>query len=226
MAEFKGFSSEDFGTLEGSTWRGRDALGGVLSRALRPQVGADCQSWGVRRRLELHIARKSLYNFETPLGFAKLFVYTHEEELAYGFYVESSGKRTEDGKYRHWKNFRDRILAPSPLRDAIHEATDRFDLILTDYYREHRGDDDRPVGRFEIKKSRFKSGLDPTSRPLDSLLPELAHAAASATGDMWIDFHIYASMSRNEAIRKGWRVVDAMLPVLDALAPVYLETIA
>lgn len=55
--KFEGFSAADFGSLEGSSWRGRDALGGVLRDYLQAQTGVHFQSWAVRRRLEVHLAR-------------------------------------------------------------------------------------------------------------------------------------------------------------------------
>lgn len=51
MPEFNGFQLQDFDNLEGSTWRSRERLGGVLAAALRRQLGRPYQSWGVRRRL-------------------------------------------------------------------------------------------------------------------------------------------------------------------------------
>src|SRR2546427_453664 len=134
MAHFSGFLDEDFETLAGSTWRARDALGGILSRALRAHLGSDSESWGVRRRRELHVAKRSQYDFFHPIPAAKLFVYSYDE-LAYGLYIEATGKRADDKTYVHWQKFRDRIQTDSALRKALAAAIAQHDLMFTDYYR-------------------------------------------------------------------------------------------
>jgi hypothetical protein len=87
MPEFSGFRSDDFDDLAGSRWRSRKTLGGVLSRHLRDQLGQPYQSWGVRRRLELHIAHADKYDFDDPFRFAKLpndfQVYVERVQLAH-----------------------------------------------------------------------------------------------------------------------------------------------
>ena len=223
MPSFDGFRYDDFETLDGSSWRGRDALGGVLARALRPAIGPDCQSWGVRRRVELHIARKSLYDFEDPIPVAKLFVYTYDD-LAFGFYVEASAKREHDDHYLHWRNFRDRIQETSALRDALTHAVTKHDLGITDYY--HRHDRKSPLGRFRSSKGMLQFAPRETDNWRDSSVSELADAVAALSGDEWVNLHIYASIGKEAAIEMGKDVVDFILPVLDDLVPVYLETIA
>ena len=223
MPDFSGFRNDDFETLDGSAWRGRDALGGVLARALRPAVGPGCQSWGVRRRVELHIARKSVYDFDDPVPVAKLFVYTHDE-LAFGFYVEATGKRKEDAHYIHWRNFRDRIQTKSPLRDALERAIAKHDLAFTDYYGRH--DFNAPIGRFRSLKGVLQFAPRGTDKWTDSSLPEFARAVAGLSGDEWVNLHIYARMDKKAAIGMGENVVGPVLSVLDDFVPVYLETIA
>lgn len=223
MPDFSGFRNDDFETLDGSSWRGRDALGGVLARALRPAMGPGCQSWGVRRRLELHIARKSLYDFDDPQRVAKLFVYTHDE-LAFGFYVEATGKREEDARYIHWRNFRERIQSKSPLRDALEHAIAKHDLAFTDYY--HRHDFGAPFGRFRSLKGMLQFAAHGTDKWTGSSLPEFARAVAALPGDKWVDLHIYARMDKEAAIDMGENVVEPILSVLDDFVPLYLETVA
>ncbi|MEZ4715233.1 MAG: hypothetical protein R2851_03975 [Caldilineaceae bacterium] len=118
--KFDGFSAADFGSLEGSSWRGRDALGGVLRDHLRTQTGVSFQSWAVRRRLELHLARPDKYDFDAPLPCAKLFVYTHDD-LAFGYYIETpsrqGGGQDSMDRYRHWENC-NRLTNQSTMQSA------------------------------------------------------------------------------------------------------------
>jgi len=221
MPDFSGFRHDDFGTLDGSSWRGRDALGGVLARALRPAIGPGCQSWGVRRRVELHIARKSVYNFDDARAVAKLFVYTHDD-LVFGFYVEATGKREDDERFPHWRNFRDRIQDRSALRDALEGAVAKHDLTLTDYYRSC----DAPIGRFRSVRGTVQAAPRGTDNWAGSSLPEFAGAIAGVSGAEWIDLHIFSRMDKTVAIGMGAEVVGRILSVLDDLVPVYLQTIA
>ena len=223
MAHFDGFRTADFDTLDGSSWRGRDALGGVLSRALRGHCGSDCQSWGVRRRVELHLAKRSQYSFDDPVPVAKLFVYSYDE-LAYGFYVESTGKRDDDSEYVHWKNFRDRLQVKSPLRDALKAAVDKHTLLFTDYYR--HGDSNAPIGRFSASKGAVQFLPRGSNKWQNSTFSAFTSALAKLSGDDWVNVHIYARMTQQAAIKLGPRVVVPILSVLDSLAPVYMATIA
>src|SRR5688500_17509579 len=96
VAHFDGFRKKDFADFAGTSWRGREAFGGVLGGALSRSSCNRYGSWAVARRLELHIARQGCYDFDDPVRYAKLFVYTSEDEVAYGLFIEAAQRGHKD----------------------------------------------------------------------------------------------------------------------------------
>ncbi len=216
---FDGFQESDFLGIAGTTWRGRAMLGGALIKALRPEIGSDCDSWGVRRRLELHIARRAAYDFDDPYPYAKLFVYT-TDQLAYGFYVEATGKLSEDAKYPHWRNLRKRLRTDDALRQAFSTALNEHNLGVADYYR--RQDTGGALrGQFRSQDGRIRWRRAGESNWQDSSFDELVERVTAMDGDHWIDLHVFAEMDRATAIHMGRQIDQPITAVLSALAPVY-----
>jgi hypothetical protein len=223
MAQFSGFRDEDFETLDGSSWRSRAALGGVLSRALHDRAGFDCESWGVRRRVELHLAQRSHYDFYDPVPAVKLFVYSYDE-LAFGLYLEATGKHADDRKYVHWQKFRDGIQTDGALRAALEEAIGRHDLIITDYYR--RGGNDAPIGTFASTDGKLRFSQRGTTRWQASSVADSARAVGALAGSEWVNLHIYARVDKRRAIAMKADVVNPVVTVLSSLASVYSAVLA
>jgi hypothetical protein len=219
VTSFDGFGEHDFHELRGSSWRGREALGGLLADALRADMGDDCRSWGVRRRLELHIARRNHYNFADPWPYAKLFVYT-TGELAYGFYVEAPETGKDDGKFSHWRNFRDRLQADKGLQQALSKTMEEHHLTMADYYR-WRESGGALRGQFRAHHGQLQ--WSPSGEPnwQGSTFDQLVERVSRLDGEHWIDLHIFARMDKDTAIGMGREVVEALLTVLRSLVPVY-----
>lgn len=224
MPEFEGFQPQDFDNLDGSTWRNREALGGVLAAALRSQFGRPYQSWGVRRCLELHLAHEAHYAFDDPWPCAKLFVYSHHE-LAFGLFIEAPEATSERIEhFVHWRNFRDRLQTDPAMQTALLSAMANHDLIMTDYYHQDTGGALDCWFRFHAGRLQRCHAGDSTWHevPVKSLFRRLAQLPE----DRWVDLHIFATIKKREAIDMGPRVFDLILTVLRALAPLYEMTIA
>lgn len=228
--KFEGFSAADFGSLEGSSWRGRGALGGVLRDYLRAQTGVSLQSWAVRRRLELHLARPDRYDFDAPLPSAKLFVYTHDD-LAFGYYIETpsrQGERETPERYRHWQNFRNGLIKQSTMQSVLLEPMLNHGLRMTDLYnRDHTASDFGGALQCEF---RFRDGsLQWYRRDVpgwEAIAPRsLFERLSRLPEDEWVDLHIFKTISQEEAIALGTRVLDPILDTLRALVPLYQMTV-
>jgi hypothetical protein len=150
-------------------------------------------------------------------------VYTRDD-LAFGFYIEATAKRQDDAYYAHWRNFRDRIQAKSLLRDALEGVIESHNLMFTDYYHWH--DFDAPIGRFRSSNGSLEVAARGTDTWKPSSISAFGRSIAGLTGKEWVNLHIYARMDRKKAIAMGKDVVGPILVVLDALVPIYLETIA
>lgn len=103
MAGLHGFRDSDFGQqIAGTTWCGRDSLGGWLAQTLRTQLQRPYQSWAVKRRLMLHLALEDAYDGSDPWPYAKLYASTRCDTLKYGFWVKAPHAEREDfAKFKH-----------------------------------------------------------------------------------------------------------------------------
>lgn len=235
MAEFGGFHPQDFDNLAGSSWRNRESLGGVLAEALTDQLGRPYESWGARRRLELHIAVREHYDSDDPSPSAKLFVNSHNlhtgaRELAYGFYVESP-PALQDRSHRHvhWLRFRDRLRERPALQTALLGAMADHQLVLGDYYR--ADEDGGAIGGKFVFRARRLQRWHPVGETWHDVQPvQLCHHIAQLprieAESQWVNLHVFARMGSHQAIELGAAVVEPLLSVLRALAPVYELTIA
>lgn len=223
---FDGFQPEDFDALKGSTWRNRNALGGVLATALRHQTGQPYQSWGVRRRLELHIAQEGQYDFDYAFPYAKLFVSSNPMELAFGFYIETppdNDPRYDSAKFIHWRNFKDRLQRNATMREALLAAMANHNLVMTNYYEQETGGALGCKFAFHGGRLQWWRPDEPVWRNIEA--DDLIRRIARLPEDRWVDLHVFARIERDEAIEMRHRVVDPILTVLRALTPVYEMTI-
>lgn len=226
MPNFTGFQPQDFEELKGSTWRGQKSLGGALARTLRDQLMRPFESWGVNRRLELHIAYRHAYNFYSALPYAKLFVYTWNN-VDVGFYIETPGLHDPShdiDRYVHWRNFRDRLQTSTAFQTALLSAMTNHSLVMTDFYREIA---DGALGcEFRVSDGRMQRRDSRKAPWIDVRPADMFRRLSQLPEDKWVDLHIYAHIKRQQAIDMGPRVVDPILKILRALAPVYDMTVA
>lgn len=228
--KFEGFSAADFGSLEGSSWRGRDALGGVLRDYLQAQTGVHFQSWAVRRRLEVHLARPDKYDFDAPLPCAKLFVYTHDD-LAFGYYIETpsrQGEQDSPDRYRHWQNFRNGLTIQSTMQSVLLEPMLNHGLRMADLYkRDHIASDFGGALQCEFQ---FRDGsLQWYRRDVprwEAIAPSsMFERLSRLPEDEWVDLHIFKTISQEDAIALGASVLNPILDTLRALVPLYQMTV-
>ena len=217
MATFSGFTDSDFSSqIDGVHWRSRDALGGLLARALNDSFGGDFSSWAVRRRTELHIARQSRYSFDNPSPHAKLFVYTPPDEAAFGFYVEKADHAID--RQWDWVRFQSNFGTDPIARAALLAAMRNHRLTLTDYYDQDGGG---ALGRRMLFwQGRFCSQR-PREDPQPVTLDDLVRLMASLEDNTWCDLHLFTTIPKAEAVALGHRIVERILAVFHSLVPVY-----
>ena len=222
MATFSGFTDSDFSDqIDGVHWRGRDALGGLLAQALNDSFDKDFSSWAVRRRTEVHIARKSRYSFDNPWPHSKLFVYTPPDEVAFGFYLEKADQPL-DHRW-DWVRFISSLGSDPIAGAALLAAMRNHRLTLTDYY-------DQDGGGALGRRMLFWQGMFSSQRPLEDpepvALDDLVRLMAGLGDDAWCDLHIFTAIPKADAIALGDHIVDTMLTVFHSLVPVYEAAVA
>jgi hypothetical protein len=214
-----GFTPPDFEELAGSTWRARHRLGGLIAKTLRTTLKRPYQSWGVKRRLELHIANENHYSFDDPFPFPKLFVYS-KERLAFGFYIEAplDPTREDASKYTYWRAFRKRLQNDKNLSKALLHAMDKHQLTLADYYRRDGG---VFRGSFTVRNGSidFESTTDSNVDGMGK--GEFVHRITEPNTTEWMDLHIFKTMDKATALELKGEVATPILSVLQDLAPIY-----
>lgn len=225
MTTFRGFCEDDFDHLRGSSWRSRQAIGGLLAATLRHQTGRSYRSWGVNRRLELHIALESAYQFSNARNFAKLVIYTHSD-LTVGFYIEptySDESQPEQG--RHWQNFKSRIQHQPAMRAALISPMANYALKLTDYY---QSDTDGGIlqGTYAFNGGRLQFWHPDIKRWTDTHTSDLIHHLATLQPSSQSHLHLFYRIDKKNALDMGSLVIDPIMKILRALTPLYEMTIA
>ena len=129
--DFVGFTQADFAELAGSAWRGRHSLGGLLAGTLKSSLKRPYKSWGVKRRLELHLANENHYSSADPFPYPKLFVYS-KELLSFRFYIEAplDPTRPDAVKYTYWRAFRKQLQEDNDVLDLLLQTMDKHQLML------------------------------------------------------------------------------------------------
>jgi hypothetical protein len=225
MTSFRGLKEDDFGQLRGSSWRNRNAIGGLLSATLRHQTGRSYRSWGVSRRLELHIALEQAYRFPDARYYAKLFIYTHTD-LAIGYYIEPPGRGENNQQlFQHWHNFQQRIQQQPAMRAAILSPMANHGLKLTNYY-EHDADGGVLQGIYAFNAGKLQFWHPDIQRWTDTNVNTLVHQIVELRPGQPDHLHLYGQIDKKTAIDMGILIVDPILKILRALLPLYEMTVA
>lgn len=225
MASFRGFTSDDFEHLRGSHWRNRNAIGGQLAATLRHQTGRAFRSWGVSRRLELHLAVEHAYRFDSAWHYAKLFIYTHSD-LAMGFTIEPPGKDTPTrDQYQHWHQFQKRLQQNPAMRAALLSPMANHGLHLTNFYKQ---DTDGGVlqGIYAFRANRLHFWHPEVNRWSETRVDTLIHQIASIAPEHADHLHLYSQIPQKTAVEMGVLIMDPIMKIIRSVIPLYEMTIA
>lgn len=217
--DFVGFTEADFVELAGSAWRGRHSLGGLLAATLRDSLKRPYKSWGVKRRLELHIANENHYSSSDPFPFPKLFVYS-QDRLTFGFYIEAPLDPSHQAatKHTYWRSFRKQLIEDKNVSEILLGAMEKHKLILADYYRRDRG---VFRGNFTVRDGSivFESSVD---KHVDDMTnDEFIHRITKPKSSEWMDLHVFTEIDKAAAIELKGEVATPILNVLKDLSPLY-----
>jgi hypothetical protein len=217
--DFVGFTEADFVELAGSAWRGRHSLGGLLAATLRGTLKRPYRSWGVKRRLELHIANENHYSSSDPFPFPKLFVYS-QDRLTFGFYMEAPLNLSHPAaaKHTYWRSFRKQLIENRNVSEILLRAMEKHKLILADYYRRDRG---VFRGSFTVRDGAiiFESSID---KHVDNMTnDEFIHRITKPKSREWMDLHVFTEIDKAAAIGLKGEVATPILHVLKDLSPLY-----
>ena len=235
MPRFDGFQSQDFSeSIAGTTWRGRDSLGGVLAAALgnHAESKQPFRSWGISRRPELFLAPSKHFhgelNAKVGVKRCKLFVRAEPSGLRYGLWLE--------------KGF-DTLQAAKTPADVMDDSWDwpRLAQLLQDSSREsafldlfHRHGFHLYFEVVEGEKTSLHTVL---AQPDGTLILEsdggisrvkwsqVCDLLTKASGSAWVDFYLIQKvLDPTEAISKGAAIANDIVGSFRQLLPIFNAT--
>jgi len=176
----------------------------------------------VKRKLEVHLARESLYDSAEPRRYPKLFVNTQGDSLGFGFYVEGDARPD----FAYLQKFLVELKRESQLRANFRSALATHDLFLADYYRFRSGVEGGVLKRqFRSHNSTIEAADIGASNWKATTFEELCINLPELIETGWLDLHVFKQIDASAAIARGSSVIDDISAGLEAVASLYRHTI-
>lgn len=217
-ASFDGFQDSDFqlGTA-GTTWRSRQALGGVLARRLMQRTSYDFLSWAVPRWPWVHVARPEHYRRkDAPADAdAKFEVQLNESEARFGLYIERGDSSVLEDPTK-WDCFRffAALSQNRAVQQTLRKSTAEYGVVLQLLGPETL--EPRQVSWGEGGLVWIQSG-ERTS----VTWPDVAQRLETIDPELWINISMGKKMPKDDAIARGANIADDIIAVFLSLLPVY-----
>ncbi len=240
-----GFQPLEFRTTDGTHWRARDGADALTPLLLRPlrQLHPGFDSWSIYHSPEVHIALRPRYvrpnDWAQGWRASKLVVYAHGPtperpadlpQVVAAWYIEHGDGAGEAGLVDDrwdWPYLMRMLADPRFAADMI-AVMRRHGLTFGDYRAGRFGADpghEPFVARMESDELVIRTPTD-DARVLGRGLDDLRSLLDAIPDDTWRDIHIWRSWPASEAMASGGAFAhDAMLPVLEDLARLYLRVV-
>lgn len=215
---FTGLTASDFKTsIEGTSWRSRRHLGGLVARCASAKTPYTFVSWSVYPWPVVFLTHRENYNmaaFAQGSRKAKFTLEVDEVFLYYGFYIERSDQPM-DASW-DWLRFRSALLS-SPDISIIIEEVEQDPMM-------------RFIGRKSAGSDHFhlSNGLQAGAASLWD--EQEAHRIAveqrielltQIPSGYWGEAYIVAQLPKEEAIALGIRVAEPITDLFRTLLPLY-----
>jgi hypothetical protein len=215
---FTGLQLADFKrSIEGTTWRARSSLGGLIAIWASIETPYTFISWSIYPWPVVffsHYEDYQMASFEEGSRKAKFMVEVDDKFLYYGFYIERSDKQMDNSW--DWPRLFDALSSRQALVNLIDEV--------------EKNQSARFIGRRSSGSTHFHfaNGLDEGAISVwDENNP--SNLSASARVDLlnqipienWGEMFIISKMTMQEAIELGTRVVSPIADLFRTLIPFY-----
>lgn len=222
--KFAGFEESDFEPKKrGIAWKTRKELGRTLAYELTQSVDGTFGHWIVPRRSKLQVARQGKYDTEIRETNAAFLIAADEEGLSYGFNVGKPAGRSKAAW--PWRALVDRLVKTKTLIKTLQEVLGQHDLQIdvwamkTSYHQ---------VARITAEGEGFlwehEDAEQEISRQMNG--EELAAYLKSVTPTKRCELHVRKRIPAKEALKAGPKVSGEILKVIEALMPVYDDSVA
>ena len=209
--EFQGLQASDFkSSAAQTTWRGRNKLGGAVTRSL-PKTKFRFNSWAVGQKPEIHWQDMARHSREDADRQARFFVRLDHLSLIFGFSVARPDDADRSSKY--WNAFADWVTRQES-EDMIHALAADNTLTVNN--------------RAQIAFGELAPGEDGwrvmgpnVTKTVDSLTAYLESAPAAGG----VDLEISRKIDRQEAVARGADIAEDIAKIFALLMPLYQATI-
>jgi hypothetical protein len=216
---YDGFEERDFEEKpRGVAWSGRTELGRVLAHELGQRGHGSFGEWIVPRQSEVHVAQEDQYDRDSRETNAALFVAVSENGMDYGFHVgKPNGKARADWP---WSVLLKQLAAEEQLRQALHAALQAQNLALDVFAMEVSYGQ---VGHITAEEDGFvwqheDAGQEVTRKMDGEALVEYLQTVAPTKRS---ELYIHKRLSPQAALQGGPAIATQILPVFEALVPLY-----
>lgn len=229
--EFQGLLDTDFKpSTEGTTWRARNSLGGLLARKLSTLSGREFESHAIYRRAEVHVVQPQSFDETIRLHEAKFFLRLNAGGVRHGFYVEKNW-----GEMDHtW----DWLRFFSWLKECAAQQDGFLWNRLTQIMAEHNL-------QWEAQLSVQHASTEPSlylTASVDAdgkLAMKFGQESDVKSGDWhdfiqvleqikqeeWCDLYLVQQIEKQEAMNLGVRLADRAAEIWHLLLPIYLAAV-
>ncbi len=215
---FPGFKASDFGTTDGTHWRGREiidrigghrrrrhnprSLGNIVAAELRRQRHREYRSWTPARYMAIHygIVNHYRFGFESSHRYAKLafyLKYDEEEPVKIGFVCEKPHQQLRPDY--HWVRFLSMLSDDKGFREKLTNVASSLSLSTEAYI----------VSKGDVKRwSEFRAR-------------EVVAFLSAIPADQWCDFFLCRNLDKGSVLDMGPAIVNEIMQVFDGLSRVY-----
>ena len=221
---FAGFEESDFEPKKrGIAWSTRKELGRVLAYELTQRAEGTFGHWIVPRRPRIEVARQDSLNTENRELNASFLIAAGEEGLSFGFNVGKPAGRSSAAW--PWRALVDRLVQTKTLGKTLHEAIAQHDLqidvwAMTKSYSQ--------IAKITAEGEGFlwehEDAEQEVSRQMNN--EELAEYLKSVTPTKRCELHVRKRLPVEKALKAGPKVSGEILKVLEALMPLYDDSVA
>lgn len=215
---FTGLQEGDFKrSTQGTTWRSRRGLAGLVSLLLSDGTPYTFISWSIYRWPVAFLTHREDYSmaaFEMGSRKAKYTLETDEKDIYYGFYIEKYDEPM-DATW-DWTRLMAAFKRDPSLLVVIQEAERQHGV--------------RFLGRhsYRTEHFHFTNGIEKGSKPLwdearSTKIPlsERLTLLENIPPNYWGELYILGATPKYEAVQAGLSLADSIAAAMRALLPVY-----
>ncbi len=209
--EYRGLSPDDFSNrVEGTNWRRRDTLAGLLAGQLSEFTGNHFISYPIYPWNEVHLANGHCYEISRRAKGAKFQVRISEREVVYGFQVERPDEPISD--QWDWRRFIAVIGDDDELQELVDNACRHHELKWLVA---------QSVGGRLIKEIEVIPG-DPLIWDGDEIdWQTFTFRLLAVPSSYWCNVRLCGQIGKADAIDGGIAIMDPILSAFRELMPLY-----